>query len=664
MRYVKKIWCIACIIVLSIATIGFTGNVCELQINSCPKDFDDKVIKVPLDVVSISRTISMCRWVDFVEGVSNTIKPPSIMFVIDHSYSMMGLGNTYPGNDVDGSRFKVTRDLIDTIFNRHPDAEVGLAVFREVLYFDHRNSQMFIPLNGQGDQSYLPLMQLNSKYKGNQSGVDVVKSVLRTETVTRTNEINKQSVTCTDLIYSPGFSTIGNTNINNAFEAALQAMKNAKNPPERQFVIFLSDGEPFPLNDSTQHGNKNPFYFMQGITTPTTFTVYLHNTETQAPSSIKTFTNNVRGNNYSSSNAYSDVWTLKTDYNALMSLFMKNIMTPIFNVTQGIATKLTLNNSISTTLDGEHFVFNTSFPLGKDTTIVNMNMRFKVEGTNTAAQSDSTFTFGFKIVREKDAVLPDGLTQICYEQPGLALYYDARQIYQVTDPMRKLEVRFDPKNFSYSSVEVEIRSSNTAQSDVERVVLTDRNTFWSGTFQRNTGKIKMSDSTFQHGTNDSIVIIYRNPLIPLDTVRYAVPYMSEVPSDTTSSRTTSFQLITDVVNNPMNSTSRIPGMVRTTMTAQQGYCPEYGSVIAVIPAGEVDKGALIEGTISIYDVVKNPVIRKKKMAIDGEKRLLYAWDGRNSTGRTVASGTYLAVVEVKIDGRTESVRKLYLGVQR
>jgi hypothetical protein len=651
-------------IILSIVTIGITGNVCELQINSCPKDYENKVIKVPLDVVSISRMISMCRWVDFVEGVSTATKPPSIMFIIDHSYSMMGLGNTYPGNDVDGTRFKVSRDLIDTIYNRHPDAEVGLAVFREVLYFDHRNNQMFVPLNGQSDQSYLPLMQLNTKFKGNQSGVDVVKSILRTGTVTRTNEINKQSVTCTDLVYTPGFPTIGNTNINNAFEAALQAMKNAKNPPERQFVIFLSDGEPFPLNDSTQHGDKNPFYFMQGTTTPTTFTVYLHNIETQAPSSIKTFTNNVRSNNYSSSNAYSDVWTLKTDYNALMSLIMKNIMTPIFSVTQGIATRLTLNNDISTTLDGENFVFDTSIPLCKDTTILNMNMHFRVSGTNAASQTDSTFTFGFKIVREKEAVLPDGLAKICHEQPGLALYYDSRQIYQITDPMRKLEVRFDPKNFSYSSVEVEVRSSNTLQTDVEKVKLTYQTSFWSGTFHRNTGKIKVSDGTFQHGPNDSIIIIYRNPLIPLDTVRYAVPYLSVIPSDTTLPGTTSFQLITDVINNPMNSTSQIPDIVRTAVTAQQGYCPEYGSVIAVIPDGEVKTGILIEGTISIYDVVKNPVIRKKKMTADSEKRLLYAWDGRNSAGRAVASGTYLAVVEVKIDKRTEKVSKRYLGVQR
>jgi hypothetical protein len=639
----------------------YPGNVCELQVNVCPKDFDGKVIKVPLDVVAISKMISVCRWVDFVEGTSNTLKPPSIMFIIDHSYSMMGLGNTYPGNDVDGSRFNVTRDLIDTIYMRHPDAEIGLTVFREVLYFDHRNNQMFVQLDGQGDQSYLPLLQLNSKFKGNLSGMDAIKSVLKTETVTRINDINKQSVTCTDLVYKPEFSTIGNTNINNAFAAALQAMKSAKNPPERQFIIFLSDGEPFPLDDSTQHGNKDPFFFMQGKTMPTTFTVYLHNVETQPPASIQTLTNNVRSNNYSSSNLYSDVWTLKTDYNALMTLFMKNIMNPIFTVTQGIATTLSINNSISATLDGDRFVFNTPLPLGKDTTMLNMNMRFRVESSNGAARNDSNFTFGFKIVREKNAILPDGLTKTCHEQPGITLFYDSRQIYWATDPMRKLEIRFDPNSYNYSSVEVEVLSSNTSQSDVEKVVLTQSDTFWSGTFQRSLGNIKSSDRVLQHAANDSIIVIYRNPQVPLDTVRYAVPFM---PADTIPPVTASFRIITDVINNPMTDNSGIPQLVRAAVIAAEGHCPENGSVIAALPEGNIEKTATVKGNVAIYDVVKNPVIKKSAMAVDSEKRLLYVWDGRNSAGRKVASGTYLAVVEVLVNGRLESVKKLYLGVQR
>jgi hypothetical protein len=490
--------------------------------------------------------------------------------------------------------------------------------------------------------------------------MDVIKSVLKTETVTRVNNFNQQSVTCTDLVYTPEFSTIGNTNINNAFSAALQAMKNARNPPERQFVIFLSDGEPFPLNDSTQHGNKDPFYFMQGIGTPTTFTVYLHNIETQPPASIRTLTNNVRINNYSSSNAFSDVWTLKTDYNALMSLFMKSIINPIFVITQGSATTLNVNNDVSTTLDGSHFVLKNPIPLKVDTTSMKMEMRFRVESSIAGKIKDSLFTFGFKIVRENGAVLPDGMEKTCHEQPAISLYYNSQQVKQVTNVMQRLEVQFDPKGYNYTAVQVEIRS-NTANSDIEKVTLSDKKNYWSGTFPRVLAGIKKNDGLFQHTTEDSIVVIYRNPLLPLDTVRYAVPFIN---TDSIPPVTTSFKLVANAINNPMKTDSRIPQPVKSVITSQLGYCPEFGSVIAVVPEGKIENAAIVEGTVTIYDAVKNMIVNKKPMTGDSEKRLFYVWDGRNSHGRNVGSGTYLAVIELFINKKPDSIKKIYLGVQR
>ena len=87
---------------------------------------------------------------------------------------MMGWGNTFLETILTG-RFKVTHDLIDTIYKVHPDAEIGLVVFsREVLYFDHRNNNLLVPLEGQGDQSFMPLLQLNQKIKGNTTGLQAL----------------------------------------------------------------------------------------------------------------------------------------------------------------------------------------------------------------------------------------------------------------------------------------------------------------------------------------------------------------------------------------------------------------------------------------------------------------------------------------------------------
>lgn len=268
--------------VLAFLVSGFSDQICEMYLNTCPENYNGDTIFVPPSIVAMSSSVFACDPSEIIEGIVDSAGPPSIVFVIDHSYSMCGWGNTYPGNDTYGSRFNVTRDLIDTIYKLHPDAEIGLVVFREVLYFDHRNNSNFVPLAGQGDQSYLPLLQLNDKYAGKNTGLEVLQSVLQTDTVVKYNSGAGVDVEAVDLVYKPGFATIGNTNINNAFDAALQAMQSAQYPKERQFVIFLSDGEPFPLGDESQHGGKDPFYFQQGLNTPTTFTVYFNN-ETNVP---------------------------------------------------------------------------------------------------------------------------------------------------------------------------------------------------------------------------------------------------------------------------------------------------------------------------------------------------------------------------------------------
>lgn len=520
----EKMVIVSLILLFFCIGVNAKEQICEMTFTSCPDDFRDSTIMVPPEVIAISSNIFACDWLDVIEGIIDSGGPPSIVFIIDHSFSMMGLGNTHPGNDIYGSRFNVTRDLIDTIYSIHPTAEVGLVVFREVLYFDHRNNGLFVPLPGQGDQSYLPLLQLNTRYQGNQTGLQALRNILKTDTIVGYNQKYQLNVECVDLAYKPQFSTVGNTNINNAFAAALEAMKTAKNPAGRQFIIFLSDGEPFPLGDPSQHGGKDPFYFQQGLNTPTTFTVYLHNTETEAPLSLQQMTENIQDNGYSSSNKASDIWVLKTDYDALMSLFMKYVITPMMTVTTGYPTSMVVNNVISTTMANNEFIFSDRFPLLGDTTRFDMKISYHLKNLRTTVEFDTNIVFSFNVARRAGAVLPDGISMNCWDKGELSLYYNGQPVFQIHENMPRLEVRFDPGTTLYDRVMVELTNKEGTTRDLETLNLVFNSSYWAEDFPRNIASAVRNDNILQHQMLDSVIVTYRNPKLPLDTLRVAVPF--------------------------------------------------------------------------------------------------------------------------------------------
>jgi hypothetical protein len=74
----------------------------------------------------------------------------------------------------------------------------------------------------------------------------------------------------------------------------------------------------------------------------------------------------------------------------------------------------------------------------------------------------------------------------------------------------------------------------------------------------------------------------------------------------------------------------------------------------------------LEGKISIFDIVNNPVVVRRPMAFDENqtKRLYYVWDGRNDNGRAVGTGTYVAIVSITDDQGKRWTEQLLLGVKR
>ena len=873
--------CSLCLIVLFFPPGVNSEEVCEWVLEGCPENLNGQIIQVPLKVTSVSPKIHACNAEMVFEDVVRTGGPPAIMFVVDHSGSMTrggggGAGST--GNDVNGTRFVVTSDLLDTIYSAQPDARVGLVVFREILFFDQRTHDILVPLQGvpvvrteHENQAYLPPLQLNAMYPFNgtqMSGIDILKYFLQTR---------RTSDGVIDLTYQPLFSTTGYTNINNAFDAALQGhhlVPETEIPREQRFIVFLSDGIPQPAGsprDSVNHGNKNPYYFKQGINTPTTFTVYLHTSETTPPDSLIEMTENIKKNGYSETNDSSDIWILRTSYEDLMNLFMVNIIKPILSIQSGVPTFMVVNSITSSSRPDSTFSFNTQFLLQNDTTSFNIDITYHVVNQTTGREFDSTTQSRFSIVRNPAVSEPTEGTMICFDR-DLVLYHNGVPVSIVNETMTQLEARFIVANTSYSSITIQITNALGQTIDIVNLPLAQGNPYWSGTFIRSVADVIPGDLNLQHQALDSIILIYRNPLVPLDTIRKAYPFqiskvisfpaafyydnnadgyvdsifiavdgaisledlntlktiirlpayrafrvdsisivsgglayhvtdgstqirthvttedvikvdnailpnggvvagnlifvqdkmapvlisgklissamhdsvqvvfsepvlefISNQPilfskSDGTEylvylerggtlsgNRYTSvvtsisngmsistndliwinppssisdtarnaqvnpenrkvpisvqeipYTVVPRVINNPFSPADKIPEPIKNAYLQGGRVPPQNGLVIIIEPEGEILRSINLQGRVSIYDVVKNPIITDIPGVFDTENQKLYfTWDGLNSNGRKVATGTYLATVHIT-DPKTnlKLTRNLRLGVKR
>jgi hypothetical protein len=493
------------------ATPPQTQEMCEFYLNTCPRQFDGDTILVPQNVIAMGNKVHGCP-PDTSSSDSNNAA--SIMFVIDNSGSMKGP----TGSDPNGSRFTVTRALLDTILKNQPHAEVGLIVFREHLFFDTTTSQYYTKyfsplspvLDSEPDQAYLPFLGLNQAY-GGKAGIDIIKDILVTDS------------TGGDLAYQPNYRNIrplvgaGETNINGAFEAVKQAFAKSKNPKSRQFVIFLSDGTPA----GTAQAGLAPTYFEGGVNIPTTYTVFF-TANGAAPPSLTTMTNNIKANGYSATNPKSNLWTIQTSHNALMALIMTNVMGTILSGAPStmIVSNVSLSDTSTIFLNG-YFIFSERFPLQSGITPFKLPLVYTYYDRLSGTVRDTTVTVGFYVKRVAGAVPNQpGVVDSCWTQT-LQLYNNGTPVSVVTDTMKSLEVRFTPNDTAITSVRVTIYSG----ADSESVLLTKTGSYWTATIPTSSLAAIPNDGKLQPRGADSVVVVYRNPKFPLDTLRLSVPYV-------------------------------------------------------------------------------------------------------------------------------------------
>jgi hypothetical protein len=500
------------IVFFSLIALSYSSEVCDFTFTACPESFNGDTIVVPEQIVALSSSIKACS-TTISSSITGSSLPPSIMFVIDHSGSMTGTGGDGKSNDPTGSRFTVVNSFLDSIYKKQPNAEVGVTVFNEHLFFDKSTSAYFstylntLPTtyDGEPNQAYLKMLKLNQTY-GTKKGIDVIKDVLATKDSTYNGN---KFVT---LVNQPSFKFAVSTNINVGFIAAKDAMKSAVNPAERQFVIFFSDGEPQGTNQAGLPIND----FQKGTGMPTTFTVYF-TPNNNAPTSIQTMTQNIRNNGYSSTNPKSNLWAIQTNHDALLNLLMDNVIKTI--LISGDPNSMVINGITSITATDTSFVFSDRFPLSatSPTTPFNATIKYKFTDPQTNKTRDSSIVLNFVVKRSKNATLPNYLEKNCWTQPVMNFYYNGTKISEATEEMSQLQIRLSSEQ-TLSSVSVGLKTSLESMP----INLQSTTTDWQGNFLRATNTKAINDNILQHISGDSIIAIYRNPKIPLDTVRIAI----------------------------------------------------------------------------------------------------------------------------------------------
>lgn len=112
----------------------------------------------------------------------------------------------------------------------------------------------------------------------------------------------------------------------------------------------------------------------------------------------------------------------------------------------------------------------------------------------------------------------------CWKGVQLSVQYDGAPVTMVRDEMRVLDVILDAGENDFSSVEVDLYISGAA--DAEKLDLTRQDSYiWAASFPREISPgYRKGDGRLQHGNSDSIIVVFRNPDLPLDTVRLSFPF--------------------------------------------------------------------------------------------------------------------------------------------
>jgi hypothetical protein len=497
------------------ATTG--AQLCELDLDCILLHRNDTLV-VPPSVVSLGNRLEHCSptWVDenYVPGRRDTI---SVLFVIDHSFSMSQ-------TDSLASRYQIVSRLIDSLHLHSPKSEVGIVVFSNKLMYDYHDDPYLVPLDtsrGWHD-SYVPLTPLDTTI-GGQSAVAKLKNFIALSATEKDLGSNRKLLNASYELTGRHHGTeteavvgyTGGTDISLAFDAARKAFIRSRYAAKNRYIVFLSDGDAEFVDNE-----RKPFIndYVRGTGLPTTYTTFWINRNTPIPDSIKVMTTNIAANGYSSNNPNSLVWKNQGMESDVFERLLNLTTGESFKVIPSTPRALTISGKSTTSFDSTHATFADFWPLDNLLTTFSVAFRYHYDFPWDA---DSTDTFTIAIERSDTRTPTPGLTTTCWPQATLALFSNQQPLLRVAQSDEQLQVRITPASTTRMPAVPIVRVQNAAGSDFLTLTTIDGGSYFYANFEREHGS-PLSDNVLQTAAQDSIVLIYRNPALPLDTLRIAL----------------------------------------------------------------------------------------------------------------------------------------------
>ncbi len=498
------------------------AEVCE-AILDCPTNYATSSIdtlKLPPKIVALSNVFKHCSPTYFDESyVPGNIDTISLFFVIDHSGSMSVMDSTCV-------RYQLTANLIDSLKASSPVSEVGMAIFSNQLLHNAENDPYAVKLDPASSytDAYIPLTQLNATV-GAQSASDYLKSVIALSSTERDPGNNRKLINC---YYGnngrhsghSGYENSltgynGTTDVTLAFDAARKAFQTAKNPRAKQYIIFLSDGEPQNVDLE-----RRPYIndFKAGTSLPTTFTAYWVNEKQPIPEQIVEMTKNIQNNNYSASNKMSVVWKTQGNIEDLISKLLNVSTGRGFTKIPSTPQSMTINGISATKFEGDYAYFPNSFALKNPLTKFTVSFTYHYDPPMDA---DSTRTFDILVKTDPNAKVPADIETNCWMQGTIRFFVNNTEIpSMLTDDQKNIEIRYFPMEpMTQNTVQLKITNTAAGYKDSLTVTANKQSDYYSGFVTRETAIQAKVDNTLQTTANDSIAARYENPDFPLDVVR-------------------------------------------------------------------------------------------------------------------------------------------------
>lgn len=482
------------------------AQLCIVRLD-CPPNYQNDTVRVADNVVALNSTFTHCTPDSINEGLPG--KRPdtiSVFFLIDHSSSMSIMDST-------AIRYRVVNQLIDSIYAISPASEIGLAVFSNQLLHSFNDDPFYVQLDSRWHDSYVPLTNLSAKI-GNVSAVEKLKSSIffsEEKDYFNNNKLLNGNYSPTGRKDSLGnnLGYNGTTDISLAFEAARKAFLDAANPKEKQYIVFLSDG--ISQNADIERKDSELDY-ITGTGVPTTFTAFFVNVNKPIPQQISSMTENIRANGYSSNNVNSKEWkTMGSESELLESLLGRLSIGNGTEYYTSYPQKMIINGITGEKFDDSLVYLPKIIPLTGKYTSVEISFSFH---WNSPIGKDETRTFSTIIMQSDN---PDRLPDSCFEQGTLQFFYQGNQISIIEAQQRNLEVRFfPPQGFEADTVDITI--SNSTSTDSIKLKAFRSGEYYSAFFNREYGA-PSADNVLQNDYTDSVIAVYRNPALPLDTLR-------------------------------------------------------------------------------------------------------------------------------------------------